>query len=125
MSVRVTATEVKEIINTDLSDSVVETFISAANLTISKWLGDNSNLSSSQLKEIERWFTAHLIACTKDQQPLSEKTGDASIKYQGETGKGLKATFYGQQCLILDTTGILASNSGKRKATIRAITSFE
>jgi hypothetical protein len=76
------------------------------------------------LKEIERWFTAHLIAATRDQQPQAEKDGGASITYQGKTGMGLNSTYYGQTVKTLDTTGALAK-VGKRVITFHAVTSFE
>lgn len=123
---RVLASEVKEILDTDLSGAALEAFIVAANLTVTDLLGSSTVLSSSQLKEIERWFTAHLVACTREQQAKSEKVaGEASITYQGETGKGLDSTFYGQQVKILDTSGVLAASLGKKKASIYAVTSFD
>ena len=125
MTVRVTATEVKQILDTDLTDPVIEVFINAANLTVTDALGSSTVLSSDQLKEIERWLTAHLIASTRDPQAESEKTGAASIKYQGRTAMGLDATFYGQQVKILDTSGVLVGSVGKRKATVYAATSFD
>ena len=110
--------------NTSLSDSVIDAFIKPANLTISELLGD-SGLSADQLSEVERWFTAHLIACTRTLQPKSEGVLDATITYQGRTDMGLDSTFYGQQCKLLDTTGTLAAKLGRRSATIFAIPSFE
>lgn len=125
MSNRVTATEVKDIIDTSLSDTVVDTFIGAANLTVTEYIGDDTSLSNDQKKEIERWFTAHLIACTRQQQAQAERIGDAQITYQGQTGKGLDATFYGQQVKILDTSGKMAQRIGKKAVQIHAVTSFE
>lgn len=122
---RVTATEVKQIISTDLSDTIVDVFIDSANLIVTEFVGSNTDLSSDQRKEIERWLTAHLIACTRDQKPQSERGGDAQITYQGRTGQGLMATFYGQQVTLLDTTGTLANSLGKKKASIYAVTSFD
>ncbi|MEE9356491.1 MAG: DUF4054 domain-containing protein [Methylococcaceae bacterium] len=121
---RVFADEVKEIIDTSLSDDVIGAYIQAANLTITKLLGSSTALSDDQKKEIERWFTAHLMACTREQQAKAEKAGEASITYQGKTGEGIKSTHYGQMCLVLDTTGILAASLGKRKISITAVTSF-
>lgn len=121
---RVTAPEVKEILDTNLSDPVIDTFINAANLTVTEILGDDTTLSSDQKKEIERWLTAHLVACTRQQQKQSEKLGEAAVTYQGQTGKGLDATFYGQQVKVLDTTGKIAARIGKKAVKIHAITSF-
>jgi len=122
MVARVTATEVKLIISTTLSDAVVDVFINAANLTVTELVGSSTELSSDQLKEIERWLTAHLLASTREQQPQSESVGGASISYQGQTAIGLDATFYGQQVKLLDATGTLARNLGKKRAAIEAVT---
>lgn len=125
MANRITTDELKEIISTDLGDSVLEAFILAANLTVTEWLGSSTVLSSDQLKEIERWLSAHLLACTREQQAQSEDAGQASITYQGKTGMGLDATFYGQQVKLLDSTGILAQSVGKKLASVYAVTSFD
>lgn len=122
---RVHADEVKDIITTSLTNLIIDTYIQAANITITDLLGSSTDLSDDQKKEIERWFTAHLMACTKERQAQSEKDLDASIKYQGETGKGLESTHYGQMCLVLDTTGLLAQKLGKKKPSTIAVTSFE
>lgn len=125
MTVRVSAEEVKEIIDTSLSDSAIEAFIGAANLTVTSLLGTSTALSSDQLREIERWFSAHLIACSRERQIDKEGVGQATVSYSGKTDMGLDATLYGQQVKIMDTTGILASQVGKRSASIYAVTSFD
>jgi hypothetical protein len=125
MATRVTATEVKEIISTTLSDSIVNTFINAANYTVTELIGNNSDLSDNQKKEIERWLAAHLIACAREPQPQSEGVGEARISYQGKTAMGLQATLYGQQAMLLDTTGTLSERLGRRRAMIKAVTSPE
>ena len=126
MANRVTATEVKQIIDTSRADAVVDVFIGAANITITEILGDDDTLSTAQLKEIERWLSAHLMAATLEPQKKSESVKDASISYQGNiiSGTGLMSTFYGQQVALLDTSGKLAANVGKRAASILAVTSF-
>lgn len=124
MALRVTSDEVKEILDTSLGDASIEAFIRAANLTVTKWLG-SSALSDAQLKEVERWLSAHFIACTRERQIKSEQAGDANITYEGKTDTGLDASFYGQQVKVLDTTGILAGQVGKRQATVYAVESFD
>lgn len=121
---RVTAQEVKEIIETSLSDNVIDTYINASNLTVTEILGTNTDLSSDQKKEIERFYTAHLIACTRTRQAQEEKLDEATIKYLGKTGDGLDSTHYGQIVKQLDTTGTFAHRTGKQEAEIYAITSF-
>ena len=50
--------------------------------------------------------------------------GDAEISYAGKFGEQLMATPWGQTAAMLDSSGILAA-TGKRKITMKAITSFE
>jgi len=116
---RVTALEVKDILDTDLSDSVVEAFINDASNLIDELFEDETGVSDELLASIEKWVAAHFVAI-RDQRPKSEKVGDASITYHGTSGKGLEFTPYGQQALLLDTTGRLKSIGGKR-ATFKAV----
>lgn len=124
MANRITANELKEIISTSLGDAVLDTYITAANLLVTDHLGDNSYVSDDQLKEVERWLSAHLLASTREKQAQAEGVDKANITYQGKTGMGLDYTSYGQMVKVLDPTGILANVVGKRKARIRAVTSF-
>jgi hypothetical protein len=80
--------------------------------------------TSDNLKEIERWLTAHMISISRERQTLKEEAGTVSVTYAGSFGEGLKATSYGQTVLALDTTGKMASLSGKA-VSIYAIPSFE
>lgn len=122
MTNRATATEVKIILETTLSDAVVTAFIDAANRVVSDHLGANTNISTAQKTDIEKWLAAHMIASTREQQAQAEAAGDAKITYQGETGKGLESTHYGQMVMMLDTTGTLANAIGGKTVSILAIT---
>lgn len=124
MANRTTATEVKEILETELDDDIVTAFIDAANELVTELLG-TSSLSVTRLAMIEKWLSAHMVASTREQQAKSENAGGAGITYQGETAMGLDATMYGQQVKMLDTTGTLAQKIGKARARITAVTSFE
>jgi hypothetical protein len=125
MANRVTLDEVKEIIVTDLSNTSINAFITSANITVTAILGGDTTITSAQLKEIERWLTAHFIASGPERQSHSEKAGDATVTYEGKTGKGLNGTSYGQQVIILDTTGKMVAEAGQKKASIVAVTSFD
>jgi predicted double-glycine peptidase len=113
---RVTAAEVKEIINSSLTELQVVPYITSANVYVTDRLGA-STLSAATLKEIERWFTAHMIAITRERVAKSEEAGGARIEYIGQFGEGLKSTPYGQMCISLDTTGLLAQE-GKKKISM-------
>ena len=115
MSTRVTDSEVREIIDIDVSITNITPFITIANLLVTDKLS-NSGLSVEMLKEIERWLSAHFVAI-RDPRVKSESIGGISTSYQGTTGEGLKSTLYGQQAIMFDTTGTLA-NFGMKKASI-------
>jgi hypothetical protein len=125
MANRTNTTDVKQILDTNLDGSVIKAFIDTANTIVGDTLGSDTTLSATQLKEIEKWLAAHLIAATRQRQGSAEKVGDASITYQGKTGMGLNSTMYGQQVLMLDSTGKMAQKLGKKSATITAIESFD
>jgi len=120
MAVRVSNVEVKEIFNTDITDT--STFIVAANTVINNELSaeiTSGDVDTATLKEMERWLAAH-FACSWDQQPVEEKLGEAGVRYQGKFDKGLESTTYGQRVLLLDPTGRLASGS-RKVSTFKAI----
>lgn len=122
---RTTAAEVKEIMdNCTLEDDIVYVYIVAANALVTKILGDDTTIGSVLLEEIERWFTAHMIASTRWRTTTREKIGDASVEYTGEFKQNLSSTPYGQMVMQLDVTGKMG-NVGKKAASIHAVTSFD
>lgn len=104
---RVTGEEVKGIIDTELNENQILSYITTSNVYVSQRLG-NVGLSEDVLKQIELWFTAHLIASTKERISKKEEAGSAKVEYVGTFGMGLTSTPYGQACLNLDTSGELA-----------------
>ncbi len=122
---RTTATAVKKIISTDLSDPIVEDgFIASATELVTNALGDDTTLSDDLKEEIEKWVTAHLLASTREQQIQSGEAKGSKVVYQGKTGIGFESTFYGQMALRLDTTGKLAS-LGRKQVTFAAIGNWD
>jgi len=121
MAVRVTEAEVKALLDdTTLTDPQVLAFITSANVLVNTALGTGV---TDILKEIEKWLACHMIAITRERQAKKEEAGGAKIEYTGVTGEGLKMTSYGQMVIALDTSGIMASLSGKT-LQIYAIKSF-
>ena len=119
---RIIVADVKEILDdTTLTDPTINAYITGANTLINSVLGTGS---SDILKEIERWMTAHMIACTRERMAKKEGAGGASIEYIGEYKDKLSSTPYGQMVLTLDTTGLMAS-LGNRAVSITAIKSFD
>jgi hypothetical protein len=125
MATRVTAVEVKQILDTDMVDTDIDVYITAANATVSAVLGTDPTLSDVQLKSIELFLTAHLIAATREPQISQAGAGGASVKYQGTTGTGLSGTMYGQQVLLLDPSGRLRAYLDNSRASMKAIRSFD
>lgn len=123
---RVTADELREIFDTALIDDVLDTFIGTANRIVTSYLGTTTLLTDAEKKDVELWLSAHLLAVTRDQQAQSEAiTGGAgvNVQYQGKTGLGLSASFYGQQVILLDKSGLLALQ--KKEASVYAVPSFD
>jgi len=125
MAVRVTATEVKAIMDTSLADAVVDTFIIVGNqMTDRVQTNDaDSTLSAAELKEIERWLSAHFVRIMEIAS-ASEKAGDVSQKFQYKVDLNLNQTQYGTTAITLDYSGYLgklqkdAMNGGQRAASM-------
>lgn len=125
MAVRVTAGEVKQIMDDcALTDQVIDSFIVGANALVTKVFSGDTEITTVLLKEIEKWMTAHMLASTLNRTTSDEKIGDASVKFTGQWGKKLESTPYGQTVLTLDPTGKM-SKAGKSAAYIYAVKSFE
>lgn len=122
MALRVTSQEVKDILDTTITDFYP--FIVAANSIVTDELETPVVLTdTTRLKEIERWLAAHLFRVSKEPAIMSEKTGASQVNYYGVSGLGLDATSQGQQVKILDSSGTLV-NLGRRKArmdTVQAV----
>lgn len=125
MANRVNSAEVKELVATD---ETIDAQITAANVLVTEKLGAQTSMTTAHLKEIERWVAAHFVACSIERQTTKEEIGQTKAEFVGSQfgagGLGWNLTTYGQQAVLLDTTGTLAG-MGKRKArltTIDAIT---
>lgn len=119
MANRVTADDVKEILDTDLTDTRIDAFITGANVFVTKILG-NKNLGVDLLKEIERWLSAHYIAATINRQAIEQVAGPVEQKFSDVFGKNLDSTTYGQTAQGLDPTGLLAK-AGMKTVSFKAI----
>ena len=115
--------EVRVVIDTDLTDTDVDSFIEIADKLVADHL-DSTSLDSATKKEIERWLTAHLITVSRNRLASSEKVGDASIQYADAKmlGKGLDSTSYGQMVKILDTSHTF-EKIDKKEIIIKAVES--
>jgi len=102
----VTDSEVKAVIDTERDTTP---FINAAHLIVTEDLA-NSGHSNDRLKQIELYLAAHFVCVTEESGGLtSSKVGQASETYGGKFTQGFNLTRYGQQAVVLDTTGALAA----------------
>ena len=118
----ITQSDVREIIDTDLSDGTLAAYINAAyvmTIPIASELGACGG--STTLTEIQKYIAAHLVTL---QEPLvrSERIAEVSVEYLRQTGAnlggGLESTPFGQSALMLDCSGKLAE-SGLKHASFK------
>lgn len=107
-----TVADVRVIITTTLTDDQITDQITLAEALASQCSGV-SNASTTIQAAIVKYITAHFIAMISGGGGVvqSETLGDASKSYavaQPSSGAGLNASRYGQQAVMLDTTGCLA-----------------
>lgn len=123
MSARVTADEVREIVETSITDDALATnHITTANLIVDEHLA-TSGLSDDMLKRIELYLAAHYVALTEERGGLTRnKLGDGDESYANVYEAGYHSTRFGQTALSLDSTGLLvAASQTNLKATFRVI----
>ncbi len=114
---RVTAVQVMEIIDTELTEAQVNAMINSAHRIMGATITEITD--TDLLTTIELWLSAHFVAIY-DQRAASETIADYSVTFQGKTAMGLQATTYGQQAMSLDYSGALAS-LGLKKATLHLV----
>lgn len=112
MAARVTTAEVLEITQYDTTaGGVVATCILAANAMVDDQLLGSGH-SETMLKYIELFLASHFSVLSIEKGPLASQTvGDATERYHDIYKAGLGATRFGQQAMLLDTTGTLAGSS--------------
>lgn len=103
---------VRAIITTTLTDEQVQSFIDDAAL-MAEGCECLSGLASERQAAIVKYMTAHLISMQSGKGGIvtAEKMGSASKSYATGTAGAdmmLSSSRYGQQAILLDTTGCLA-----------------
>lgn len=118
--------DVRLIIDTPVSDAAITAAISDAALIVGRCSAVADATAATQ-QAIIKYVVAHLLSARAGASgPLKSKSlGDASETYaQGGTyGMQLSSTFYGQQAIMLDPTGCLAT-LGKTKAFLTNMGAF-
>ena len=110
--------DVKAIIDTDRD---TQPFINTATLIVTEELS-GKGLSSDRLDAITLYLSAHFVCVTEERGGLRRsKLGDADESYVVPSSNevGFASTRYGQQAMILDTTGTLANVSAGAKLRAR------
>ena len=110
-----TEAAVLEILNlgTSAVDADVTPFLNTAHLIVEEQLA-TSDLTVARLTEIELWLAAHFCSI-KNRITSDEKAGSVSESYQYCVDVGFSVTIYGQQAMMLDTTGTLAAMNQRAK----------
>jgi hypothetical protein len=119
--VRTTSELVEEILEVEVdSDVSLDPFILAASSLvdqveqyyIDKSIAEPSvGMSHSErLSLIETWLAAHFYSI-RFPRTTQERVGNVMEMYENKVDYGLRLTRYGQQAVILDTTGVLNSIS--------------
>jgi hypothetical protein len=127
MALRVVASEVRQILKcteADVDNPTMDAFITAASAVVDKAFTGDTTTGVVLLKEIEKYFTAHIVSSTIRRMGKEEEIQDARIVYTGVWKEGLSSTPYGQMVLSLDPSGRMAK-TGKGTVSIKAITSFD
>ncbi len=117
---RVTEEQVKEIIDTALTNEEVAPVLALANTLVTDLL-TNEGYSDTMLAAIEQLLGAHFVAI-RDPQIVEENHGDAKTKYGGKTDTGFGYTSFGQQAMVMEYKGILkAASLSKGAATMTTL----
>ena len=119
---RTTVDQVEAIVDIDSGISLAP-FIEIANAIVTEKCATatdaDGNLvhDATRLELIERWLSAHFYHI-RDNRPNIDKADVVSRAYRSKVDLGFNVTHYGQQAMLIDTSGALSrlnqqSQSGK------------
>ena len=108
MAVRTTDAAVQGIIDTDATIPLTPFIETANNLVTELCTATPPGYDATKLELIERWLSAHFYA-VRDPRTVAETAGSVSDTFRGKVALHLDQTVYGQQAMLLDTFGNLAS----------------
>lgn len=98
--------------------------IEVATLIVTEELG-NSDLSEDRLKQVELYLAAHFQTLATREGPLAAQTvGETSERYHNIYAAGLRSTRFGQQVILLDTTGAMAEMAARAETPTRLPAQF-
>lgn len=122
---RTTDEKVGEIIEVEEEDDL-SPFIESASSLVEEELAQYENattkptLSTARLELIERWLSAHFYAVLRP-RTVAEKADVVSERFESKVDLNLANTRYGQQAMVLDTSGTLKGLNdpqGKTKVSL-------
>lgn len=121
MTARIQSEDLRKIIPSDAlaAGEDLSSYIQSAHLFVKEEL-ISTGLSEDRLTQIELYLAAHFAIITLEKGGLTrQKIGESEDFFQGwtNTSVGLNATRYGQQAVMLDTSGNLAALA---RGTLRA-----
>lgn len=116
---RTTSDKVKELVETDDAVSVdLVVFIETANALVTEHCAVATDeegallMDEVRLELVERWLAAHFYAIRDNfARTTNEKAGSVAAGYYSKVDLGLNVTHWGQQAMMLDTSGALAGIS--------------
>ncbi len=101
---RTTDTLVRAVIEVDAAITDLTPFIDAAHGLVEAQCTD---IMEAVATDVETWLAAHLITI-RENRASNEKAGEVAQAYQYKLGLGLECSMYGQQAMMMDSTGGLA-----------------
>lgn len=118
--VNIAASDVKEIIDTELEDGDINAYINVAYRMTLPLAGELAACGGEgMVDDIQKYLTAHQIAIRERRVKSQDVADDYRVEYEvGTLGEGLRSTAYGQMALDLDCTGALAK-LGLKKASLK------
>ena len=115
-----TATDVRVVITTDLTDPQIDSIIADASLAVESCAA-LATYTSARQQAIIKWVAAHFINFINGQGGAISLNvlGSSSVAYANAMlGDGLKSSAYGQQALALDPSGCIGKIGSKAKPTV-------
>ncbi len=123
MAIRTTVRDVRELVPNGAEDNVIlNNYIVTANAIVDTYLL-TAGLSAAILIEIEKYLAAHFTAIFEEKGGLVKvEIDDATDEYADIYSAGYNSTRFGQQAIVLDSSGTLANlGTGKLKALFRVV----
>jgi len=115
------ADEIREIIDTDLTDAQINAAINTAYFITLALVGKLGSCGgSSTLCEIQKYLAAHFVSIHQRQTKNESIGGEWSVSFTTPEGLGLDASLQGQQAKAMDCSGTLAK-MGLKKATFQVV----